>query len=333
MLTVLNDVHLGAIRSAGTTLTTQWELRRHLQTRFKALLPTSGDLMILGDLFDAVNIPVIDVLECYFALKAWAAANPVSTCWLVSGNHDLSKSSNVMSSFDFLCALVSDSISTIKPVKSPTMTRYGYVIPHLPSQVLFDEALSAVPACAVLYLHCNYNNNFSAQSDQSLNLSKDQADALPAASIVIAHEHKARRIGKVFIPGNQVSSSCSDWIGQRIKMFATVTDNTVTLNPLPDTQEFLEPDWESLTVTDHKFIRVTGTATALQAAAVVTAISKFRQASPALVITNGVSITQAEGSAEVFGNALHDAQAFSVMAALRELMTPEEMTILEALNA
>lgn len=289
--------------------------------------------MILGDLFDAVNVPVIDVLDAYLALKAWSTAHPTSTCWLVAGNHDLSKTSNVMSSFDFLSALVLDSRIRVVPVREPMTTPHGYVIPHLPNQLLFDEALAAVPACPVLFLHCNYNNNFAAQSDQSLNLSKEQADTSLASSIVLGHEHKSRRVGKVYIPGNQVASSCSDWIGQRIKMFAKVVDGIVSLNPLADTQEFAEPDWQELAVTDHKFIRVTGTATALQAAAVVTAISKFRQASPALVITNGVSITQAEGSAEVFGNALHDAQAFSVMAALRELMTPEEMTILEALNA
>jgi hypothetical protein len=214
------------------------------------------------------------------------------------------------------------------------MTPHGYIIPHLPNQQLFDAALAAVPECKVLYLHCNYDNNFAAMSDQSLNLSKEQAAASIAEAIVIAHEHKSKRVGKVFIPGNQIASSCSDWLGVRVKFYTTVDAGVVSLLPVETTGGFAELDWQALDgLSEAKFVRVTGNATADQAAQVVTAISKLRQTSQAYVITNGVSIAAEDGTAAVFETALEGVQAFSVMAALRELMTEEEMIKLEALNA
>jgi DNA repair exonuclease SbcCD nuclease subunit len=289
--------------------------------------------MILGDLFDTVNVSIHDVLKTYQILKGWCILNPDNTLYLVAGNHDLSKSSNVLSSFDFLCALLQDVGVKVCVIKQPMMTPYGYVIPHLPNQSLFDEALALVPACAVLFLHCNYDSKFAAQSDQSLCLSKEQAEALPVSSILLGHEHSSRRTGKVYIPGNQIASSVSDWLGQRAKMFATVDNGVVTLTQCPpwvSENGFTELDWQSLVPTPHKFIRVTGTATADQAGAVVTAISKYRQASPAFVITNGVRIASS-GDSAVFEQALDGVQAFSIMSALREFLTPEEITKIEGL--
>lgn len=334
MLTVLNDVHIGCTRAGGTTLETQWLLRQHILHSFYSLLPPETDLMLLGDLFDTVNAPIHDVLKTYQILKGWCVLNPDNTLYIVAGNHDLSRSSNVLSSFDFLCALLQDAGVRVCAIKQPTMTPYGYVVPHLPNQAIFDEALSLVPACNVLFLHCNYDNKFAAQSDQSLNLSKEQAELLPVQSLLFGHEHSSRRTGKAYIPGNQIASSVSDWLGQRAKMFATVDNSgTITLNQCPDwvtENGFRELDWQTLESVPHKFIRVTGTATADQAGAVVTAISKYRQISPAFVITNGVKIASS-GDSEVFEQALDGVQAFSIMSALREFLTPEEITKIEGL--
>lgn len=330
MLTVLNDTHIGAVRSGGTTLNSQWELRQHLLRKFRGLLPVRTDLMILGDLFDTVNVAIRDVLETYLILKDWCYANPENALYLVAGNHDISKTSNVLSSFDFLCKLLESSGVSAVCIKAPAMTPHGYVIPHLPNQVLFDEALLAMPTCEVCYLHCNYDNNFAAQSDQSLNLSREQAEALPAARIVLGHEHKSRRSAKVVIPGNQIASSVSDWIDQPNKMFVQVDAGVVSVLPIVEPVEFIELDWQALEVTDHKFIRVTGTAATEQAAAVVTAISKFRQTSQAYVVTNAVRIASADDDT-VFEDALEGVAAFDVMTALREIFTLEEMTLLEGL--
>lgn len=335
MLKVISDLHLGAIRSGGTTLDTQWKLRQHLLHSFYSLLPDATDLMILGDLFDTVNIPIHDVLHTYLILKGWCRLNPNQHLYLVAGNHDLSKTSNVLSSFDMLCSLLVDSGVNVKVIKEPCVTPYGAVIPHLANQELFDAALATVTECEVLFLHCNYDNKFAAQSDQSLNLSKEQAESLPVKHIVFGHEHRSRMTGKAIIPGNQVASSVSDCLGQRAKMYVTVSDEKViSVNQCPEwvsSEVFVELDWQNLEVTAHKFVRVVGTAAAEQASAVVTAISKLRQASPALVITNAVVIVGVDDT-EVFEQSLDEVQGFSVMRALKELLTEDEYIILEGLE-
>ena len=51
MLRVLNDLHIGAVRSAGTTVASQAALTASLHTQFKNLLPDSGDRYYSTDLF------------------------------------------------------------------------------------------------------------------------------------------------------------------------------------------------------------------------------------------------------------------------------------------
>ena len=60
---VINDVHLGAIRSAGTTISSALALREWMLEQFKSMLEViDEDLVILGDLFDTYSIPAPDLL-------------------------------------------------------------------------------------------------------------------------------------------------------------------------------------------------------------------------------------------------------------------------------
>lgn len=334
MLTILNDVHAGAIRSAGTTPFSQFALRTHILNKFEELLPESGDLMILGDLFDTNNVPLWDVSKVLFMLSKWVTNRPGNTLYLVRGNHDISKTSNVMSSFDFLGTMlkVHDNVTVIT---EPVAIKYGYVIPHLINQDLFDQALASVPKCDNLFLHCNYDNNFAAQSDQSLNLSAEQAKACLASRIVIAHEHHARSLGKVVIPGNQIASSVSDWLSPGDKQYATINaSNELELVKCADrSAEYAELDYTAdFTSCGAKFIRITGTVAADTASKLITAISKFRQRSSALVITSAVKTLSEDGS-ETFEAALEEAKNFSVMEALKDFLTQDEYTKLEKLHA
>lgn len=102
MLTVLNDCHLGANRSAGTTPSTKLILRQRLLDQFIELLPRDSDLMILGDLFDTFDINPLDFYYTFTALNNWLIANPTKSLYLVAGNHDLSKTSTTVSSFELL---------------------------------------------------------------------------------------------------------------------------------------------------------------------------------------------------------------------------------------
>ena len=339
-LTVINDIHLGVLRGAGTTPTTQMELRRRIMAEFKSLVDrTSGDLMILGDLFDTNCVPMLDWFSAYQTLWDWIDLHSSGHLYLVAGNHDVSKTSNVLSSFQLLSQVLrSDSAGRKKvtDISQPMDTRHGYVIPHLANQDLFDDALRGIPNCQVLYLHCNYDNKFAAQSDQSLNLSAESADTLLAegvGNIVIAHEHQTKKVGRIWIPGNQVVSSVSDCLGATTKRYLEVEDGKVKFVPFKNVDEiFRTMDWKALVPSDMPFIRVEGSATGEEAAEAVSAISRYRAESNALVITNAVKIAEGEEVQEAFAASLQDVKAFNVMEALREVLTPEEYTALESLE-
>jgi len=333
MLTVLNDVHIGVLRSAGTTPESQWLLRQDVLICFKALLPNCGDVLILGDLFDTGNVPIYDVLETYEILSAWLIAHPQSRLYSVAGNHDLNRTSTVLSSFQFLGKLLAGRFpNQYVHIEQPSMTPHGYVVPHLRNQDLFDAAIAAVPECKYLFLHCNYDNNFAAQSDQSLNLSKEQAEVCKAEKIVIAHEHHRRDFNRILIPGNQIGTSVSDWLPNVDKFLLEITEHGHSwICAATRTDNLIELNYRELTQTLHKFVKVTGSVAAEELSGVLTTINKFRSKSPAFVVANGVTLLSEDGSTEVFSQALESVKKFSVLEALRVHLTEEEFKVVESL--
>lgn len=333
MLTILNDVHIGAERSAGTTKATRLQLRDRLLSKLEDLLPQYGDLMILGDLFDGFNAPSRDVAKVFIMLSQWLDFNTSAKLYLVAGNHDLSKSSEVYGSFDLLAELLQADYSNIVVIKQPTMTPHGYVIPHLPNQDAFNEALEAVPECNYLFLHCNYDNFFATKSDQSLNISKEQVDACKAKCVVLGHEHQQKMLKGVVIPGNQIASSVSDWLGAESKSFVRIHSNKLELVEVAKAaDELSEVDWKQLETVSTPFVRVTGTASVEEAPQVVTAIAKYRERSDNLVITNAVQIASTD-SVELDANTLEGVRAYSVWTALEKVFSEEDMTILKDVYA
>lgn len=325
-LSVLNDWHIGAVRNAGTTPTTAYQLRQALLNQFEHVLAdVDSDLMILGDLFDTADINKSDLLQTYLILRNWLDDNPQRNLFLVNGNHDLSKNSTNFSSFQFLAQLLAEvGLSRVLHIAEGVMTPHGYVIPHVVNQDLFNLELDKVPECDFLFLHCNYDNEFAVESDHSLNLSRKQAEALPVKHIIFAHEHQAKFAlgGKVVIIGNQVPSSVSDCLGNVSKTMLVIADGEMLFPVTWNADDFAEQDWRALE-DGYSFIRVTGTATAAEAASVVQAISRFRSTAQALVITNAVRIEGVDDAAEL--SLSHEQiTAFNVHDALRELLTPEE---------
>ena len=331
MLTVISDTHIGTVRSSGTTLASQVALTAYIHESFKALLPDS-DLMILGDLFDKAEVNLADLLFTYNALSEWLERG--YSLYMVSGNHDDHRTTGKLSSFDMLGELLKQLTHRVTVIKGGgAMTPYGYVISHMPNQAMFDAELVKVPECNVLFLHCNYNNFFAAQSDQSLNISKEQVEACKAKKIVIAHEHVKKADGKVTLPGNQIPTSISDWQGCDAKYRTAVThEGAVTLEFVKLKHEnYIEQPWSSPVVTGHKFVKLVGTATAEQAAQVVSAVAKFRAISTAFVVANGVQISS-ESGVEGFDESLESVRSFDVMSALGELLSRDEMTVLKELQ-
>lgn len=333
MLTILNDVHIGAERSAGTTKVSRLQLRDRLLSKFEELLPQYGDLMILGDLFDGFNAPSRDVAKVFIMLSQWLDFNTSAKLYLVAGNHDLSKSSEVYGSFDLLAELLQTDYSNIVVIKQPTMTPHGYVIPHLPNQEVFDAALADVPECSYLFLHCNYDNFFATKSDQSLNISKEQVAACKAKCIVLGHEHQQKLLKGIVIPGNQIASSVSDWLGSSDEKNYIVLRGPGSMEMQVSSRkedEYVEQDWKHLEPVDKAFVRVIGGATAEEAGMVVTAIAKYREKSTSLVITNAVKIASATDGMEKA--TLEGVQAYDVWTALAKCLSNDDLEILRSIQ-
>ena len=333
MLTILNDVHIGVERSAGTTKVTRLQLRDRLLSKFQEMLPQYGDLMILGDLFDSFSAPSRDVAKVFVMLSQWLEFNASAKLYLVAGNHDLSKSSEVYGSFDLLAELLQTDHTNIVVIKQPTNTPWGYVIPHLPNQDAFNAALADVPVCDYLFLHCNYDNFFATKSDQSLNISKEQVAECKAKCVVLGHEHQQKLVGKVVISGNQIASSVSDWLGAESKSFVRIHNNKLELVEVAKGKdELAEVDWRQLDTVAAPFVRIVGTASVEEAPQVVTAIAKYRERVSNLVITNAVQIATND-SVELAAATLEGVRAYSVWEALEKVFTKDDMDVLKGVYA
>jgi len=330
-LAIFNDVHAGANRTGGTTPQTAWQIRQDLLQQFEeALYQVDGDLMILGDLFDGPDIPKPDFLRTFLVLQDWLNRTS-GQLYLLPGNHDLSKSSTTMSAFQLLGALLGAAGGErVKYMAEPGATPYGYVIPHLANQDLFNAALAQVPKSPLLFVHCNYDNKFAVESDHSLNLSREQAEKLPVEHIVFAHEHIGREeLGdKVVIIGNNWPSSVSDCLGNATKRRLVVDIDAAGEPQLSFVEtwraegDYSEQDWRELE-DKGRFIRAVGSATAAEADLLVKTLSRFRRDAKALVITNAVKL---EGVADAAQLQLSHEEVtnFNVREALRELLEPAE---------
>ncbi len=334
-LAVINDTHIGVLRSAGTTPASALALRKFLLDKTAELLGTVNvDLLINGDLFDKESVPFSDMLTTYGMFASWLANNPTCILYGSPGNHDLSKNSSIFSSFQFLMQLLTMLHPTrVQYIADLAEIKPGiWVLPHLPNQERLEHALSKVPECEVLFVHANFDNNFAVHSDNSLNISREQAEACKAKKIVFGHEHQYRVAmdSKVIVPGNQFPSSVSDCLGMTQRQMVVIKDGAVTLQDV-GAIAYQEMDWKSLEETTAMFIRVTGTAQPEEGAEVAQKISKYRSKSEAYVITNAVQMLTADGQMEQFAASLESVRAFDVMAALLKHLSPEEQEAIKTL--
>lgn len=332
----VSDLHLGAIRSGGTTPTTAMQLRQELLFGFKQLLDMAGDddVIINGDLFDTAAVPLTDLYAAISIADSWLARGTARLI-LPPGNHDLSKNRETFSSFDFFANYLRGRYGerVLVPREAAQISEQAFdawVVPHMPNQDLFELELSKVPGCSWLFLHCNYDNGFAAKSDHSLNLSRDQAAALMGRGIgnlIFGHEHQHKRVrfaqGDVLVVGNQMPSSVADCLGNDQKFAARIADGALDLIETWHTEgNFTQMDWRTLADDGAQFIRVIGDAQSDEASAVVQAIAKFRQQSKTLVITNAVQI--AGSSTAEMTVSLEQVQNFNVMEELMKFMETDE---------
>lgn len=341
LFTVLNDLHIGAIRTGGTTDESRRQLRQYLLSQFSRLLDaTKTDLLILGDLFDSFTLFNQDYCETFLLLYKWLLKTK-KTLILVPGNHDISKDRTKMSSFALLAEQLREVVPyQVKYFDKPTAWNDNYIIPHLVNQEEFDVAIAAVPKCEYLFLHCNYDNNFAVQNDHSLNLSKKQALACKADVIVLAHEHQAREdlSGKVQVIGNQVPSSVSDCLRNDHKRYLTIDGFDMTyVTSWSAEGSFREIDWRAVRRHSNKevqveqtdFMRVTGEAGEEELKELVSIIAKFRRESPALVISNAVEIVGLDGELILENDSLEDLKKVDLLGELSGLLSKEQMDVIK----
>lgn len=345
---ILNDLHLGARRKAGTTLTSQEALRSFVFYEFEALLCSTSErhVLILGDLFDGFEVEPADMIWAFKILSEFLE-NGQTKLTLVAGNHDWHPRGDKVSTFHLLAhflqhAYGSDRVGVIDHKDGLTKVEDRvWTIPHMPNQDLFDIELSRAMTERgdYLLLHANYDNNFAVEADHSLNVSAEVADQLIERgwTLLFAHEHqtKVAKGGRVLIPGNQIPTSVADCLGCNSKAY-TVLDKSecqmVVWKMISDV--FAEVEWHDLdNAPDKLFIRVTGTATAAMAADVVDAVARFRARSNAYVVTNAVRV---EGMAEFDQLAemnLEQITSFNVLEALLNELTEEEGKVVKELLA
>lgn len=352
---LLNDVHVGAVRSAGTTIKTRAAIQQYLLDSMAAIiLEYAGyDLLINGDLFDGYEVDTGQVLAAYRIFHEWLTANPERILDLVLGNHDIAKNSQRTSSFALLCTLLKLNFGDRVNVYDNGLAQVAHkvwVIPHCLNQDAFNVELDKVLEVdepGFLLLHANFDNNFAIEADHSLNVDEGWARRLTAKGwvLVFAHEHQRRfaMAGNVVITGNQWPTSVADCLThgeaqkdgkkfahliETIEDFGTETTNVTLRNierPTWDAAtDFAEMDWRDLLQTEARFVRVTGTADAGEAADMINAIARYRNKSEAFVITNGVKVGGIAGVEEMSTLSVERLQSVDVLKSLCEKLEPHE---------
>lgn len=353
---IVNDLHLGVRRSAGTTNASAAALGEFAHSKHSALLQLAVDqgctrVIVNGDLTDVFDIELSDAIEIYSAAATFLHASTSHTLIWALGNHDLSKDSSKLGTVAFIGGVLKVQFEGRFSLVSETTYLPAddiCIIPHLPNQALFDHALSKVPSTAKYVLaHCNFDNKFAGQQDHSLNIERSKVKELIAAgaTVVLGHEHQHRSMfnDKLIIVGNQFPTSIADCLSHGnaqkdgCKYALKIDDSGDELINTWSVDDyghgFREIDWTDLAdapITGLGFVRVAGKAEAAQAADVIRAISMYRTRSNAFVITNAVEIA-GNASMEDLVETAQDIRAVDVISLLMEHLDEKQQAAVKQL--
>lgn len=341
---IVNDLHIGVTRSGGTTPQSQQELRDYLLNGLSQLLyKEDEEVTINGDLFDSFTVDSSQVIETANIIYNWLSYRPKARINLIAGNHDWHANGDKISSFHLLCwALCKSDVGNRVngfDIGFTHVSRDVWCIPHMPNQELFnaevEKAVTAGGPSRYLLLHANYKNGFAENSDHSLNINDEQVGKLMMAgwTLIIGHEHVGYtlREGRVVVVGNQFPSSISDCLNDPFKNAVKIADNGLEfVTTWAAEDNYYEVDWRDSEVDmDCCFIRVTGEATALEAAEVIKAVSNLRQRHTAFVISNAVKIEGHDMS--MTAESVESIKAFDVVGAIMSELNEQEQGVVKGL--
>lgn len=306
---ILNDLHLGVQRSAGTTLASRAALHKFQIQELVHLLDSQDDcevVLVNGDLFDTFNVPTNVLRDTYFAFREFLSTHPNTKLYLSEGNHDLSKDNQKVSSLRFLHELLSaDFDVTLISGASQEITEGVLVVPHIRRQDDFEKLLGNLPTkTKYLLLHANYNNPFAGEFDHSLNVTKEMADTLheQGCFLIFGHEHNHREVkGKLLITGNQIPTSIDDVRNGDSKHYWILDprlegEYAITAVECWEAKGFASLDWKNAFEfdSDHEFIRITGDYTPGEAIMVMDTVSQVRDKSKAFIVSNQTKVITTE---------------------------------------
>jgi len=330
-LKIINDLHIGVTRGAGTTPTSAAALNEYTLDTFAQLL--SGDdvtTVILGDLFDKHTVDYKTLLTTYWTLDA-RLRNFSSPVLLVRGNHDISRDQTKLSSCDVLGTLLAQQHKNFLYITEVWESEEFSlaIIPHLPNQDLFDLAVkrAAMNDTQTLLCHANYNNSFAVEQDQSLNLTPEQSRQFEF--VISGHEHLSRKSGCVNMVGSQTITNIADTDAGVVKSYGVLKPSRFTLHPVDNHPPYHEITWQELD--DHAvegFIKVVGNAAINEAGDVLHTVDSFRRKSSAYIVQVAVDFEQID-VAEATDCTTQKLTELNVMKMLYEMLSERQRELLD----
>lgn len=222
MIVIMSDPHLGTNRGANTTVASRQHLKQALFKQLDNHLSTYNGpevtKIIAGDLFDKDTNDEAAILQGLQVMRKCDV--------ILAGNHDLPNRANKVSTVQLLDELSGcDGTVVIPPVGGVRIEQGSAkcgtnitLIPHHATQQLFDEAIQAAinnPIGGLVITHCNFDSDRATHDDASLNITREQAQALLDAGyeyILNGHEHNhSSHLGGRFVNlGNTHPTSMGD---------------------------------------------------------------------------------------------------------------------------
>lgn len=156
----LGDPHLGRVFRTGVPLHRIGEREEMVWSEFESNLMLSGaDLHVcMGDLFDKFVVPPEVVLRAYDIYSAAAQRWTNTSFVVIRGNHDVSRDTSRMSSFDLFTKLVSGTHPNVKVIDTVTVLHGLGFVPYDPFVSAEDQVRELPDNLTTVFMHHDYTD-------------------------------------------------------------------------------------------------------------------------------------------------------------------------------